>query len=59
MARREKPAGATPAEKPKKQRFARTRQLKQVYDMTVRVDPGADWSSGCSSATRSTSPSSV
>jgi F0F1-type ATP synthase assembly protein I len=43
MARREKPAGATPAEKPKKQRFARTRQLKQVYDMTVRVDPGAKW----------------
>ncbi|MBB2901595.1 F0F1-type ATP synthase assembly protein I [Kineococcus radiotolerans] len=43
MARREKPAGATPAQKPKKKRFARTRQLKQVYDMTVRVDPGAKW----------------
>ncbi|WP_432541073.1 DUF4191 domain-containing protein [Kineococcus sp. SYSU DK002] len=42
MARREK-AGATAAPKPKKQRWKRTRQLKQVYDMTVRVDPSAKW----------------
>ncbi|MGI4893506.1 MAG: DUF4191 domain-containing protein [Janthinobacterium lividum] len=43
MARREKHSGATPAPKPKKQRFARLRQLKQVYDMTVRVDPATRW----------------
>ena len=43
MARREEPAGATRAAKPRKQRWKRTRQLKQVYDMTVRVDPAVKW----------------
>ncbi|WP_432504659.1 DUF4191 domain-containing protein [Kineococcus arenarius] len=43
MARRETPAGATPAPKPKKQRWKRLRQLKQVYDMTVRADPATKW----------------
>ncbi|WP_432493283.1 DUF4191 domain-containing protein [Kineococcus gypseus] len=43
MARREAPAGASPAPKPRKQRFKRLRQLKQVYDMTVRVDPATRW----------------
>ncbi|WP_432513413.1 DUF4191 domain-containing protein [Kineococcus sp. SYSU DK001] len=42
MARRGS-GGATAAPKPKKQRWARTRQLKQVYDMTVRVDPATRW----------------
>ncbi|WP_369070580.1 DUF4191 domain-containing protein [Kineococcus terrestris] len=40
MARR---TGPDTAPKPKKQRFKRTRQLKQVYDMTVRVDPVTRW----------------
>ncbi|WP_380175018.1 DUF4191 domain-containing protein [Kineococcus sp. DHX-1] len=44
MARRgSSDGGATAAPKPKKQRWARTRQLKQVYDMTVRVDPSTKW----------------
>ncbi|WP_106208205.1 DUF4191 domain-containing protein [Kineococcus rhizosphaerae] len=46
MARRGSDAGrggSTAAPRPKKQRWARTRQLKQVYDMTVRVDPSAKW----------------
>ncbi|MEZ0163988.1 DUF4191 domain-containing protein [Kineococcus sp. LSe6-4] len=44
MARRgSSDGGASPAPKPKKKRWARTRQLKQVYDMTVRVDPPTRW----------------
>ncbi|GAB3453862.1 DUF4191 domain-containing protein [Kineococcus endophyticus] len=44
MARRgSSDGGATAAPKPKKKRWARTRQLKQVYDMTVRVDPSTRW----------------
>jgi F0F1-type ATP synthase assembly protein I len=36
-------SGAEAPPKPKKQRWKRTRQLKQVYDMTVKVDPSTRW----------------
>jgi F0F1-type ATP synthase assembly protein I len=36
-------SGADAPPKPKKQRWKRTRQLKQVYDMTVKVDPSTRW----------------
>ncbi|MEZ0490780.1 DUF4191 domain-containing protein [Kineococcus sp. TBRC 1896] len=43
MARRGSSDGGAAAPGPKKKRWARTRQLKQVYDMTVRVDPPTRW----------------